>query len=444
MFSVLTPKLVTTQILKSLCCVSFWIKMNRLDKKLTIASASQNLDTKSEKVVHRFIPMLVAENMTRVSEYESGKAVPRVDLWNCIGMRMDKAFQNQREHSSRMDFSSALLKDKYAMLEELGVPREGRDVIRDDDDSTKTWLKHRIKQLVSSGTVYVEPTMVNICDDCGYLQSVQGSPTSSCTLCEGKDFHHEKKEVLMIDIPENRNSLTKGRIIHPRNSKHIQSFFEQMPPKMMISKVREYGLPLDPIGLPEYVLDPKIGVALMPELVTERNGLSEVTLVQGAAVAINALPYTSIMTSGFQHTYVLLPKIPPTTLEDARNIGLSFMGRHLPFILMEHNGDLTPAQFKTAQEEYSRIMWKIDKTLFELRSEKRGMPVDLRLEDHQMLSEIARDFDRYDIRDGRRKLNRFFKNQGRKCAEELRKNGDYLSPKDVDTLEGVVKLFYRV
>ncbi len=416
--------------------------MEKFSRKLITASASQNLDTKNERVIHRLIPMLVAENITRVSEYESGEALPRVDLWNCVGMRMDKAFKNQSEYTCRRDFSSALLADKYVILEELGVPREGRDVIRDDDDSTKAWFEHKIKQLMSSGTIYIERVGVNICDSCGYLQSINGSHIGSCTLCDGRYFHQEKKEVLIVDIPKDRTPLLEDRIIHPKNTKHIHDFFDQLPPKMMISKVREYGLPLDLINLPGYVLDPKIGVALMPELAAEKNNLSEITLVQGAAVATNALPYTSIMTAGFRHTYVLLPKIPFTTLEEARNIGLSFIGRYLPFILMTYNSDITPAQLKTARKEYSRIIWKIDNILSALQSES-GQIVNLKPEDHQMLSEIFRDFRKYNVRDGQERLGKFFKSQGRRYAEKLRGKGYYLNPTDASTLEDIIKLFYR-
>lgn len=416
--------------------------MVEFGEKLIIASASQNLDTKSERVVHRLIPILVAENLTRVSEYESGKPRHRVDLWNCVGMRMDKSFINQNVYTSRRDFSSALLADKYILLEELGIPSQGRAIIRDDDESTKTWLEQKVKELLSLHAIYIDSVGVNICNSCGYLQSIDYSNINSCTVCNGGSFHKEKRDVLMVDIPKDRNSLIKDRIVHPKNTKHIRSFFDQLPPKMMISKVREYGLPLDSIGLPGYVLDPKIGVALMPELVAEKYGLSELTQVQGAAVATNAIPYTSILTSGFHHTYVLLPKIPVTTLEQARNIGISFISRYLPFVLMTHRGDITPVQLKTAQEEYARVTWKIDSILYMLQP-KSTQSVNLTPEDHQALADVVRDFSEYRIRTGQEKLSKFFKSQGRRYIQELKDSGYYLNPTDIDTIEDIIKLFYR-
>ena len=151
-------------------------------KRLIVASASQNLDTRKERVVHRFIPMLVAENLTRVAEYKSGRLIPRVDLWNCIGMGMDKSFINQTKYVSRREFSSALLADKYAILDELGISCQGRDIIRDDDDSTKIWLEKKVNQLFSSGTIYIDSVDVNICNNCDYLQSVGNSLLNSCSM----------------------------------------------------------------------------------------------------------------------------------------------------------------------------------------------------------------------------------------------------------------------
>jgi len=412
------------------------------EQKLIIASASQNLDTKNERVIHRFLPMLVAENITRIAEYESGRVIPRVDLWNCVGMRIDKAFMAQNRYTSRRDFSTSLLVDKYTILEELGIPNQGRDIIRDDDDATKTWFEHKIRRLLSSSAIYIDSVGVNICDTCGYMQSVDSSSVDSCTVCKGNCFHSEKKEVLMVDIPKDRESLIKDRIILPKNTKHIRSFFDQLPPRMMISKVREYGLLLDSIGLEGYVLDPKIGVALMPELVAEKYKLPELTLTQGAAVATNAIPYTSILTSGFRHTYLLLPKIPITSLEEAKNIGLSFVARYLPLILMTYNNDITPDQLKAARREYARITWKIDTIISSLQSEKE-QSVNLTPEDRQMLAEIIKDFSEYKIRVGQEKLGKFFKAQGRRYAEEMRHKGYYLNPTDIDILEGIIKLFYR-
>jgi len=418
--------------------------MTESDRNLTIASASQNLDTKKERVVHRLIPMLVAENMTRIAEYEFGESISRVDLWNCVGMRMDKAFKQQNKFNSRRDFSTSLIVDKYTILEELGIPNSGRDIIRDDDDdATRTWFEHKIQELFTSGSIYIDSIGVNICDTCGYLQSIDVSSVDSCSLCDGSCFHQEKRELLMVDIPKDRQSLIEDRIIYPKNTKHIHSFFDQLPPRMMISKVREYGLSLDSIGLEGYVLDPKIGVALMPELVAEKYSLSKLTLTQGAAVATHAIPYTSILTTGFHHTYVLLPKIPITTLDEAREIGIGFIGRYLPLILMTFNGDITPNQLRVAREEYSRIIWKIDNILSLLQSES-GQPIHLRPDDNQVLAEVAKDFREYRIRDGQKKLREFLlKTQGKRYAEEMRGKGYYLSTSDINTLEEIIKLYYK-
>jgi len=282
---------------------------------------------------------------------------------------------------------------------------------------------------------------VDICNNCDYLQSISEKHDGCCTRCDGEDFHQEKRKVLMLDIPKYRNSLTDNRIIYPKNTKHIQSFFNQLPPRVMISKMRDYGLPLDSFDLPDYVLDPKIGVALMPELVTEMTSLSEITLVQGAAIAANTIPYSSILTPELNHNYALLPKIPKMTLDQARDFGLSFVGRHLPFILMEHNENMTPTQLEKARQDYSKIINKIDTVVFGLQPEE-GPVMHFNLEEHQLISEILKDFENYQIYEGRKKLNLFFKYQGRRYSEKVNDKAGSLNSSDAKTLEEIVNLFY--
>lgn len=418
--------------------------MIQTKRKLTIAAASQNLDTINEKVIHRLIPMLVAENITKIDEYISGKSIPRVDMWNCVGMKMDQVFKGQDAILSRRNFSNALLADKYALLNELGIQRVGRDVIRDDDESTQAWVSQELHKLLTSGRIYINSTTVNICNRCGYLQSVDGTSVASCTLCKSNQFHKEKRNLLMVDIPDDRQSLIEKRIIYPHSINHIRSFFDQLPSRMMISKVREYGLSLDSIGLEDYVLDPKIGIVLMTKLVAERYELSELTLTQGANVATNSIPYTSLLTNDIHHSYVLLPKIPATTLDEARAMGISFVAKYLPIIMMTYNDNITERQLRTAHAEYLRIARKRKGLLFKLRSENSGSKqgVLIRSDDNQLLSEIFSDISQYKVRDGREKLRRFFKNQGRRYSQEMMGKGYYLSPTDIHTLENITKLFY--
>jgi len=415
--------------------------MDKFKKKLITASASQNLETKSDLAVHRFIPMLVAENMNRIEEYLSGEPLPRIDLWNCVGMSVDKSFREQNKYFSRMDFSSSLLEDKYSILEEFGISSNGRKIIRDDDNATKDWFNSKLNSLRSAGIIYTEKIDVDICNSCDYLKSISEKHDGGCTRCEGEDFHSEEREILMLDIPESRNSLIENRIVYPHNIKHIKGFFNQLPPRIMISKMRDYGLSLDSFGLPDFVLDPKIGVALMPELIAEMDSLSDLTLVQGASITTNTIPYTSLMTSGFNHNYVLLPKIPKMGFDEAKKLGLSFFGRHLPFVLMEHKENITPSQLENVRKNYYNIMNKINTVVPNLQPDGDSL-MQLDSEEHQMVSEILDDFGKYQIKEGRQKLNLFFKRQGRKFAEKSNGSVGGLNSSDAKTLEDLVGLFY--
>jgi hypothetical protein len=417
------------------------LKMDKSKLRLTIASPSQNLDTKSERFFHRFIPILVAENINRMAEYDSGKSLPRIDLWNCIGARMDESFNKQKQYVSRRDFSSALLEDKYIILNKLGISSEKRTIIRDDDSYTMSWFKDKLINLMSLGTIYLKKMDVDICSSCGYLKALSKMHDGNCTRCNGENFHQEKRKVLMLDLPKDINSLNSTHIVYPKNIKSIRNQFNQLPPKMMISKMRDYGLSLDFFDLPNYVLDPKIGVSLMPELLSEITHLKEITFVQGASIATNNIPYSSILSRKLDNDYVLLPKIPKMALENAENLGIGFVGRYLPLILMEHNKNMTASQLENAQQNYSLMRNKANNLLSGFQS-REGLGLYFDSEEIQIVSEILKDFGKYKMHEGRKKLNLFFKYQRRKYSEKKKFNKENPKPSSSKKLEDLVSLFY--
>ncbi len=411
-------------------------------EKLITATACQNLDTRGDHSVQRLIPVLVAESINRIREYHYGISVPRVDLWNCIGMRMDKSYQMNDGSLSRREYSGILLDDKYDTLEKLGLFRFGRTIIRDDDEQVMSWTVKKIKFLLERDIVKLETNSVYVCENCGYTQALSGSRMDGCTVCNGHSFKTEDRLVLMVDIPDQRRLLASGKIVSPRKTRHIMGFFDQMPNRAMVSKVRGYGVDLGCIGLPECVLDPKIGVALMPEYVVENYNFSSITQVQGLTTVVNNLPYTSILSPGLTHEYVLLSKIPPITLEQVEKIGIGFFARYLPLFLTTSQSDLSQEQFDAVYARYIAIIGRIDNILRLLLINDNKV-VGLTDEDRQTINEIFHDLLNYRVDSGLLKLWMFYKLMGRKYHEEMDKQGLSMKSDDAETLVGITRLFFR-
>ena len=405
---------------------------------LIAVAPGQNLELGERKVIQRFMPLLVAENLTRIKEYQTGNQWKRIDMWNCVGMRMDMQFTTQNSGITREEYSTQLLDDKYRLLGELGIDRTGRVIVRDDAEDTKAWLNKKIELLFSDGRIYIEKAPVLVCNRCDYVQGAVEARVSSCSKCSNAFFHGEDRIALFVDIPH-KETLFAGKVYSPKKQARLAGRFKDLPPRMMISKTRQEGLSLDNLGLDGLVLDPKIGISLLPEMVASNHDLKEITQVQAEATSTHNIPYVSLLTDSFISTYVLLPKIPTTDINQARDMGIEFVTRYLPILLMMSTEDISESQIKQAQIAYEQITTKFRNVIYMLRSGNKEETY-LSEEDREICQEIVDHFGNYELRRGLDKLKDFIRTLGRRYALELKKDGLYLCETDLDTLKDIASL----
>jgi hypothetical protein len=410
------------------------------ERHLITAAPGQNLNTGQS--IERYIPLLAADSLNKIREYATGKPIPAIDMWNNCGQKMDIAHAEAGKDESRYDYATRLLAEKYAVLAQLGIDVDSRTIIRDDSSDVQVWLTDKLKQLYKDKILYEAETTFNACGDCGYLISERGAPVSKCSGCGSQSFVGTEARGLFIDLPSNKHDLLNGKVYIPKNQKHLQGIMETLPDRTLVSRVREYGLPLDFLGFDGFVLDPKIGISLMPGMVAETHGLDEITQIQGIRTAMHTAPFTTILSPNHLNTYAFLYRIPPTTLETAQNLGIDFVSHYLPLFLFTKKGDIGKGEVENLKVEFGKVVRKIDNTMKVLsRDEEFTRPLsDV---DRQKVTEVVSLLLNYDISQGLSSLRGFiYDTLSAGCANEFKQENAKLSDDDIAVIEGMLKIVY--
>lgn len=344
--------------------------MNTMD--VIMSAPNQNREQFSSHL-ERLTPFFAARALNRIISHNKGLAPVQIDSWNSFGNHMDQSYakQTQFDGASRKEYSDFLLKQKYEFFEEIGIDTSSHEVVRDDDGKTREWMLNKISDLHSQGTIYEDMESVNVCASCDNIISSAASGVSVCSRCSSTDIKIDRRRTLFIDLPGDRLDYIRGRVDLPRKSNFINGQFATLPGRVMIARRRDYGQEL---GIPDYedqVLDPKIGLSLMPEMLAERYGIDSLTQVQGSTTAKNTVPYTARLSPELNARYILTGNIPSGIDTDRLDrLGIDFFTKYLPIFMLDRSGNFSEQQLDALSVEHSKVSRKLDNVLPYLQSYK--------------------------------------------------------------------------
>jgi len=411
---------------------------------LIMAAPAQNLDDGGRRVVQRFIPTLVAEALIRTREYKTGLPATRVYAWNCVGAKMDRQYEEYKKNHpdegsiTREEYSSRLLQNKYGVLTDLGINPNDGQTVTDDQPEVLGWLTNEVCRLVKEGVFFRQQVDIQVCQNCGYEKTVSQKVVGQCGRCDESHFHMERREELVFNLPTNKQGLYKDRVYLPKNQGLFKGMFLSLPDQVIVSKMRRYGLDLGFVGFEGYVLDPKIGIALLPEWLSEQFGFDQITQIQGLKTVTNTLPYTAVLSEGFESRYVLTPMIPRMNLGEASEMGLGFVVNYLPYVLMKRSTNMSESDMENARIEYRRIVNKFKNCLQIINEEgSLTMPDN----DRNCLNRIIGNLMKYNIRAGLEGLRCFvFDVLSRDYVGQAKKTDNCLRKEDLSQIKNVVEL----
>ena len=409
----------------------------------TVMSApNQNHENFAQRT-ERLIPYFGAHVLSRIVSLETGQQLPRIDMWNSFGHLMDGAYKSQTKFdgASREEYSSLLLDEKYAYFESIGIETDGREIIRDDAPETQAWIQTKLQNLYDDGTIYEDTEALSICASCGNVIGVASVVVGSCSRCKSQDIRVESRPSLFIDLVGDRQKYVHNKVLLPKNAGHVNGQFATLPGRVLISRQRDYGQSLAFLGYDGMMLDPKIGLGLMPEMIGERFGLQTITQVQGAPTAKNTVPYTTLLSPELSAKYIFTNHAPKNiSSETVNEVGVDFFTKYLPLFMLDKTGDVSEPQLQALITEHSKAKRKLDNAVHYIRSSD-GKETPLPGEDMQLLIDSIRGIaSSQNIRHSVMGLRKYiFEGIGKKYTNAVRLDNKKLGEKDLQIIEKTMR-----
>lgn len=330
-------------------------------KEIIASAPNQNRDNFDSRL-ERLTPLFAAYALNEVRA-RVGHPVARIDMWNCFGSHMDREYslQNRFDGISREEYSTQLLREKYNFLEDLGIDTSDTVVLRDDDTNTIEWIRLKLQDFLEQGVIYEDEDTVTSCLNCNNIVASAASCASTCGYCRSDRLTIEKRKTLFIDMINLDAEEVRSRVLLPKKTRFLKGQLATLPSRVMITRKRDYGQPIGISGYEDFVLDPKIGLSLMPEMVIEQYDLDTITQIQGSATAQNTIPYTAVLSPDISASYILTSNIP-NNIDQAGmgSLGVDFFTKYLPLFMLDRVQNVDETQLENLRKEHSRIKRKLD------------------------------------------------------------------------------------
>ncbi|MGH3902155.1 MAG: hypothetical protein ACRDTA_28670 [Pseudonocardiaceae bacterium] len=182
-------------------------------------------------------------------------APPAPHLWNTATLTGDlrhREYTTECGQMSREDLDIRMIAAKYPVLPEAGA-------ITDTDRLVAELAIRIIQRRLHSGGLRISRQTVRVCARCGHMTGMDGHP---CKACGCADSRARTTRLLVADRDPVTPVLPIGRIHTPcRNpARHLRGIAGNTPARLILSRTRDHGIDLGPVGLPGLVLDPRAGL----------------------------------------------------------------------------------------------------------------------------------------------------------------------------------------
>ncbi|MCA9330132.1 hypothetical protein KDA11_05765 [Candidatus Saccharibacteria bacterium] len=242
-------------------------------------------------------------------------------------------------------------------LDFWGIAPEDIDVLADDDPVFASWTVELFEKLLEKGTVRIENADFWACTSCGYIIGEAGANITSCTSCRGDDICQTRQPGLFIDLPDDRSNLLSGDMIfNPMNLRDEQDSLMQIPSRLLLSRDRHIGVPLDTLGLEGKKLEPKMGLGLLALYAAETHDYERVGMVQTTSTLIRTAPFIGSLTLQTPEVPRLM-FVPHTKILSEVHDGADAAGRQViaPLAAAQRKQDVNVQRYIQAEKEFTKL-----------------------------------------------------------------------------------------
>ncbi|WP_257136970.1 hypothetical protein [Streptomyces sp. gb14] len=115
------------------------------------------------------------------------------------------------------------------------------------------------ERLLQEGVLAVAPVAVRLCTRCDHMT---GTVAHDCRACGHRVSRSLTRRLLVWDRPPGTPVVARDDL-HARRAKppgHLLTIAQNVPQRLILSRTRDHGISLAPLGLDGLVLDPRAGV----------------------------------------------------------------------------------------------------------------------------------------------------------------------------------------
>ncbi|MFJ6139183.1 hypothetical protein [Kitasatospora sp. NPDC092286] len=129
----------------------------------------------------------------------------------------------------------------------------------DTDAEVASLALEMIENNLRVGALNISRETVPICRACGHMTGTGGHP---CNACGSTDTQERTGLHLVAELAKDRPVLDRSDIhaSHRQQPKHLQHTAAHVAQRLILSRTRDHGIDLSPLGLNGFVLDPRAGI----------------------------------------------------------------------------------------------------------------------------------------------------------------------------------------
>ncbi|GAA2232366.1 hypothetical protein GCM10010430_11080 [Kitasatospora cystarginea] len=205
---------------------------------------------------------------------------PAPHLWNTVTLAGDLRHREaDGPKSPRQRFEADLIADKYPPGQS---PAGG--IMTDADAEVAGLALEMIENNLRAGTLTISRETVPTCRACGHMTGTGGHP---CNACGSTDTQERTGLHLVAELAKNRPVLDRSDIhaSHRQQPKHLQHTAGNVAQRLILSRTRDHGIDLSPLGLNDLVLDPRAGIhaTVLAAARKQQADLAVMTITENAA-----------------------------------------------------------------------------------------------------------------------------------------------------------------
>ncbi|MFC8704867.1 hypothetical protein ACFUIV_22140 [Streptomyces anulatus] len=276
---------------------------------------------------------------------------PVPHLWNTVTLAGDVRHRNAADQDTvnRQQREEQTLAAKYAPGP---IPAGG--LLTDADPQVSSLALTMIRALLADGTLTVRDLPVRLCARCGHMAGT--GTAGDCRSCGHGGSRVARRPLLVFDRTAHGPALKRDDVhaAGARTPMHLFSIAHHAPRLLVLSRTRDHGVDLAPLGLDGMVLDPRAGLHVAVLAAAGEQGAVRpvMTVTENAAANVAAYGAPFRRHGAMRLRYALHGKIPYETaasdqlyeVHRAQAVRELFTGWYLPLCAARERAGVSAAR----------------------------------------------------------------------------------------------------